>query len=536
MKIDVSHAKDAVAGPFNVASYLVGKETVRDVASRIALVDASESINYDELRNRVISAAAGWKSIGLRPAHRVMIHAADTVRAVIAFLSTIWCGAVPAFVSTLYSSDEVLCLSKEMEAEFLVVDEAKFLEMRSMKRDGFDGEKIVVLDGPAISSVIHESACLSWMRLVARGEGNYIPVENTDEDSVAFWIYTSGSTGKPKAVMHRHGSVRTIISGYGSEILELSRDDRCLSASKLGFAYGLGNSCFFPLAAGASSILLSENSTARSLQDAIVKYEPTVFFGMPALFSAMLKNLSPRDLFDKIRLVVSAGEALPSELQRKFRDRFGVEIVNGLGCTEMLHIFVSNRPGFATTDHVGHVVPGYQVRIVRDDGSPTCLGQPGRLQVRGPSATVGYWRRIHEERYLFDGDWLNTGDIAIGGDSAGYRLIGRVNDMMKVGALWVSPNEIESVVLQHRFVQAAGVTSKPDSFGTGYLVACVVLAAEEDKRKLIVDDLFKFCREKLPPGKRPREILAVDALPINHAGKLQRAKLRELLIEESKGE
>jgi benzoate-CoA ligase family protein len=344
-------------------------------------------------------------------------------------------------------------------------------------------------------------------------------------DSPALWLYTSGTTGKPKGAMHRHASIRDVAELYGAGVLGVTAEDRCLSVPKLFFAYGLGNSCFFPLAAGATTILMRGRPTPPMVAERVAADRPTLFFGVPTFYSALLNSDIPDATFSSVRQGVSAGEPLPAVVLSRFLSRFGVELLDGLGSTEALHIFLSNRPGQVRPGTSGTPVPGYQVEIRDEHGAVVGeAGTPGELYLRGPSIATGYWCRTETTRQMFLGEWLRTGDSYVRNEDGSYTCLGRYNDMLKAGGIWVSPAEVEQRLLEHPAVAEAAVVAAPDEVGLDKPVACVVPVAGSTVDS---EALITWCREGLAAFKRPRAVVAFEELPKTATGKIRRNVLRD---------
>jgi benzoate-CoA ligase family protein len=348
--------------------------------------------------------------------------------------------------------------------------------------------------------------------------------EPTLADSPAFWLYTSGTTGTPKAAMHRHGSLRSTAQTYAAHVLGIRPDDVCYSAAKFFFAYGLGNTLTFPFSVGARAVLDRARATPARLASVLESTRPTLFFGAPTAYAAMLAAGLPDSTFASVRLGVSAGEAFPADLYRRFTARFGIEVLDGIGSTEALHIFLSNRPGRVRPGTTGEVVPGYELRIEDPDGNPVPDGEPGSLQVKGDSIATGYWCRSEVSRRVFRGEWLRTGDIYARDADGYYTCLGRSDDVLKAGGLWVSPAEVETRLRAHPGVEQAVVVAVPDADGLDKPVACVIAKAGAAPTE---DELIAFCRAGLAAFKRPRRVLFLAEFPLTATGKVQRFKLRE---------
>ncbi|HEX9338807.1 MAG TPA: benzoate-CoA ligase family protein, partial [Pseudonocardiaceae bacterium] len=323
----------------------------------------------------------------------------------------------------------------------------------------------------------------------------------------------------------RHASIRQVADCYGTGVLRVEPADRCLSVAKLFFAYGLGNSCFFPLSVGATTILERARPTPAVIAERAIASRPTLFFAVPTFYAALLASDIPDDTFASVRQGVSAGEPLPAVVATRFADRFGVEILDGIGSTEALHIFLSNRPGRVRPSSSGTPVPGYQVQIRDDDGKVVdAVSQPGHLYLSGPSIATGYWCRHDTTREVFQGEWLRTGDTYVRNEDGTYSCLGRSDDMLKAGGIWVSPTEVEERLLAHPDVAEAAVVAAPDEVGLEKPVACVVPVAGHE-----IDPaaLTSWCRDGLASFKRPRLVIPVDELPKTATGKIRRNVLRE---------
>ncbi|QNP74942.1 benzoate-CoA ligase family protein [Streptomyces roseirectus] len=515
---------------FNAAAYLVDRQAARGLGDRPALIGPRSTLTYADLAARVAVASAGWRALGVRPEERVVIHAADRPETVVALLSLLRMGAVPVPVSTMNTAAELAALVTDCRCRFLLAGS----EFCDRVADALRGDHalpdlvgVVVVDDAAVRPsppVIR----IRWEHLMAAGEasppGDRSP-DRTTEDSPALWLYTSGTTGSPKAAMHRHGSIRTVAEHYGRQVLGLHEHDRCFSVAKLFFAYGLGNSCLLPLAAGAAAILDPAPPTPPSIARRLAEDEPTVYFGVPTSYAALLRTPAvPDTAFDGVRLAVSAGEPLPEELHHRIRARFGIDPVNGMGSTEALHIFLSNRPGHCRPGTLGKPVPGYELRIHTGDGTEAPPGEPGVLRVRAPSAASGYWCRPEATATVFQGPWLDTGDLFTQDADGFYVCHGRAGDMIKSGGIWVAPGEVENRLLQHPAVAAACVVALPDTDGLDRPVACVVPASAQP---LDPELLIAFCHDALAAYQRPRHILVFTSLPTTGTGKVSRRAVRQ---------
>ncbi len=349
--------------------------------------------------------------------------------------------------------------------------------------------------------------------------------EPTHRDAMAFWLYSSGSTGGPKGCVHLQHDMFVCAESYAKGVLGMRESDRCFSAAKLFFAYGLGNALYMPFAVGATSILLPDAPTAPRVYEIIARYRPTLFFSVPTNFSMLLSHDGDFDL-SSVRYAVSAGEALPEPLFRRFKQRFGVEILDAIGSTECLHMFIANRPGHVRAGSSGQLVPGYEARIVDEHDQPVPAGEMGNLLIKGDSTCAYYWNQHEKTKATIQGEWIRTGDKYYCDADGYYWYGGRSDDMLKAGGIWVSPVEIESVLIDHDAVQECAVVGRDDGHGLLKPFAYVVLKSQIAGTPELAAALQTFVRERLAEYKRPRGVEFVSELPKTATGKLQRFKLR----------
>jgi benzoate-CoA ligase family protein len=328
--------------------------------------------------------------------------------------------------------------------------------------------------------------------------------------------------------MHRHANIRHVCETYGAQVLGITPGDITFSVAKMFFAYGIGNTVFFPLSVGATTVLEPRRPTPDVVRERLEQTRPTLFFGVPTFYAALTASDVPADAFGSVRLCASAGEPLPAPLQRRFTDRFGVDILDGIGSTEALHIFLSNRPGDIHPGTTGVAVPGYDVELRDAAGNVVGDGVPGALHVRGESIALGYWHRTEATRQVFQGEWLVTGDTYVRTDEGYYTCLGRNSDMLKAGGIWVSPAEVESRLLEHPAVREAAVVGVPDADGLDKPVAVVVVSPGDPTSE---EDLMTWCRDGLAHFKAPRKVVFATELPKTATGKLQRFKVRDLVAE-----
>ena len=513
----------APAERFNFAQHLLALNT--DRADKCAFVDDHGALSYGQLDERVRRLAAALRALGVRREERVLLLMLDGCAWPVAFLGALHAGIVPVAVNTLLTADDYAYMLEHSRAQVVLVSGALLPVLSSALTKADHEVGTVVVSRPVAPLHPHE---LEFDTFVA-SKAPMAKAAATGADDPAFWLYSSGSTGRPKGAVHSHANAYWTAELYGKGVLGLREDDVCFSAAKLFFAYGLGNALSFPLSVGATTLLMAERPTP----DAVFKrwrgevgaVQPTVFYGAPTGFAGMLAHpqLPPRDAL-KLRVVSSAGEALPAELGERFNAHTGVDIVDGIGSTEMLHIFLSNRPERVRYGSTGWPVPGYAIELRADDGAPVADGEIGDLYIQGPSAALMYWGNRAKTRDTFQGGWTKSGDKYQRNEDGSYTYCGRSDDMLKVGGIYVSPFEVEATLVQHPAVLEAAVVGVSDADGLTKTKAYVVLKAGAHAGE---DELKSFVKDRLAPYKYPRQIAFVDDLPKTATGKIQRFKLRE---------
>ncbi len=505
---------------FNACEYLLDRRLAAGDGQRTALTGPAGDVTYADLHDRVCRTAAGLRAIGLAPEQRLLMVMADSPHFAVVYLAALRVGAIPVPVSTMLHADGIAELLRDSRARYLAVTHefAAAAESAAAAASELTG---ILADRPLTASIpVHG---LGELAAAAPDESVY----DTTADSPAFWLYTSGTTGTPKAAMHRHGAVPVVCETYGTQVLGITRDDRCLSAAKAFFAYGLGNSLLFPLSVGAAAVLNPVPARPDVMAEAAAKYGATLFFAGPTFFANMLRAGMAPDTLAGVRLAASAGEALPAQLYERWTSHFGIDILDGIGMTEMLHIFLSNRPGQVRAGTTGVAVPGYDLRIVDEDTGEDVAGPgtPGTLFVRGDSTATGYWSRYEASRLVFQGQWLRTGDTYVRDADGYYACLGRTGDMLKASGIWVSPMEVEARLLAHPLVQQAVVVGASDADGLEKPVAYVVLTMGQTVTEA---ELIEFCLDGLPSFKRPRAIVFTDGFPTTATGKVRRVELRAM--------
>ncbi len=511
-------------GSFNASGYLVGRHVEAGDGEREAVRAPGEVLSYAQLDDRIARVTAALRAAGVRPEERVVLLMPDSPELLAGILGAMRLGAVAVPVSTMLTGSELATLVSDARARVLLASRV-FAAAAGQAADEAPELTDMVLHGDGDDPRVRPGVrTLDWTEFLDGGRDADAGQYPTWEDSPALWLYTSGTTGTPKAAMHRHGSIRDVVETYGTQVLGIRPDDRCLSVAKLFFAYGIGNSAFFPLGVGATTVLEPGRPTPASVAARVAAERPTLFFGVPTFYSALLASEIADDTFASVRQGVSAGEPLPASLLHRVRDRFGFEVLDGIGSTEALHIFLSNRPGRVRPGSTGTAVPGYEVALRDPDGALLGDGEPGALFVRGPSIATGYWCRTEVTRATFQGEWLRTGDTYVRNEDGSYSYLGRNDDMIKAGGIWVSPAEVEARLMEHPSVAEAAVVAVPDEAGLDKPVGCVVAAPGAT---IDPAELEAFCREGLAAFKRPRQLVEVAELPKTATGKIRRFELRD---------
>jgi benzoate-CoA ligase len=506
---------------YNAAVDLIERNLVAGRASKVAYNDVNGSYTYGELAERVNRFANVLGELNVQMEQRVLLCLLDTIDFPAVFLGSIKAGVVPVAANTLLTTKDFEYMLRDSRARVLVVSEPLLPAFAPLLKQ-LPHLRHVVVSGK------NAAGHLLLSELMAK-VGDRFDAAPTCSDDMCFWLYSSGSTGAPKGTVHAQSSLILTAELYARPILGIQESDVVFSAAKLFFAYGLGNALTFPLAVGATTVLLAERPTPAAVSAYLTKSQPTIFYGVPTLYAALLASpeLPSRDQV-KLRRCTSAGEALPEDIGKRWRDRFGVDILDGIGSTEMLHIFLSNRSGDVRYGTTGKPVPGYELRIVDDEGRPVKPGETGELQISGPTSAILYWNNRARTRSTFQGGWTRSGDKYTLREDGYYVYAGRTDDMLKVSGQYVSPVEVESALITHEAVLEAAVVGKEDDEKLVKPLAYVVLKTGRTSSVALADELKQHVKSRLAPYKYPRWIEFIDELPKTATGKIQRFKLRAM--------
>ena len=528
LTIDRSESPSRITyGPsFNAASWFVDRHLAEGRRSKLAVRHSGCDVTYSDLAENVARAGNTLLGLGLEPGSRLLMVVKDCPEFFYVFWGAMKAGLIPVPVSFMMRASDIAFMISDSECDSVVYSTefaAAVVPALVSAATGAQGLQLED-DGGLLVDMINASPAL-------------VSAESTPDD-VAFWLYSSGTTGRPKGVPHRHRDIVATCEHYAVRILGLNKDDHCYSAAKLFFAYGLGNAMTFPLYVGGAAVLDERRPTPETTFETIEMMRPTAYFGVPTLYAAQLQLLerSGEHLPDlsSLRLCVSAGEALPSDLFHRWKEATGLEILDGIGSTEALHIFISNVAGEVEPGATGRIVPGYEARVVSETGAETKPGEAGQLEIRGDSITTGYWNRPEQDVVTLVDGWLRTRDQYIRDEDELFHYQGRSDDMIKVGGIWCSPFDIEARLIEHPIVLEAAVVGREDEHGLTKPEAFVVLAENlretvgaRPAHERIEAELVSHCQEGLPKYMYPRWIHFVEDLPKTATGKIQRYRLRQ---------
>lgn len=502
---------------FNVAVPFIDRHLTEGRSDKVAIRTPDGDVTYAELAENVNRCGNLLNSRGIARGDRVLMIVKDCPEFFYLFWGAIKAGFIPVPVNTLLRTDDYRHMIEDSECAVVVYSPEFESEVE-----------------PALAQASHKPIPITVsgnegsLQALMKKESASLEASPAKPDDECFWLYSSGSTGRPKGAVHRHRDIVITCVHYAIDTLDMNENDICFSAAKLFFAYGLGNAMTFPLWVGATAVLSDERPSPEMTFDLIERFKPTLYFGVPTLYAAQLRYLAEtkRDL-SSIRACVSAGEALPADILRRWKDETGLIILDGIGSTELLHIFISNRLDDYQPGTSGREVPGYEASVVDEDGNPVRHGEIGKLMVRGESSAVYYWNNEDKTAETMLGEWINTGDTYIKDKEGYYTYCGRSDDMLKVGGIWCSPVEIESRLIEHPKVLEAAIVGRADDDQLIKPEAYVVLNNPGDAGPRLVDELLEHCKSGLARYKYPRWFNFVDDLPKTATGKIQRFRLRQ---------
>jgi 4-hydroxybenzoate-CoA ligase len=515
--------------PYNAVCDFVDANVARGIGDKVAFVDPDRTLTYGELQERTFRFAAALRRLGVRPEERVALLAHDTVDYPVAFWGSIRAGIVVVPLNTLLTLAQYAYILADSRACTLVVAAPLARTIWPVLDQAPHIRNIIVIAADDADRAAFRDREVQFLEDLLANEAAEARTADTLRDEVAFWLYTSGSTGDPKGVKHVHASLMATAKLMGQGVLGIGADDVVFSAAKLFFAYGLGNAMSFPMSVGATAVLWPQRPTPQAVFDLMRAHNPTIFYGVPSLYLALLAHpdMSRGAGSTRLRLCVSAGEALPAHIGERWREIAGVDVLDGIGSTEMLQTFLSNRPGDIRYGSTGKPVPGYEAKIVDEHGRELPAEEIGELIVRGPSAGEGYWNQRAKSRRTFAGEWTYTGDKYLRDADGYYHYCGRTDDMFKVSGMWVSPFDVEAALVSHEAVLEAAVIGKDDADGLTKPKAFIVLKNGYVADDSLLETLKVHVKERAGPWKYPRWITVRSELPRTSTGKIQRFKLRD---------
>jgi len=509
---------------FNVATHFVDRHISEGRGARIAFECGDERVSYGQLFERVNRAGNMLKKLDVRQEERIGMLLLDTPEFVYCFFGAIKMGAVPIPMNTMLKPHEYEYVLNDSRARVLIVNESLLPQVQAIAKEKLHYLKAIVVFGKAPEGT--ES-----LQKLLDASSPELEAEQTTKDDAAFWMYSSGSTGFPKGCVHLHHDMVVCAELYAKNILKITENDRFFSVAKLFFAYGMGNGMYFSLSVGATSILWPGSPSPPNIFSVIEEHKPTLFFSVPSNYSTLLsyqrEGGGPDFDLSTIRYAVSAGEALPAAIYHRFKERFKVEILDAIGSTEALHMFIANRPGAARPGSSGQILPGYEARIVDENGLDVPDGEIGSLLIKGDAICSCYWNQHEKTKETIQGHWIRTGDKYYRDPDGYYWYVGRNDDMMKVKGMWVSPVEIENVLMEHPMVQEAAAIGSPDGNQLVKPAAYLVLKQEAKNTPQMLEEIRQHVLGKLAAYKCPQTFEVVAELPKTATGKIQRYKLRE---------
>lgn len=519
--LDPDTVAASIPETFNAPTPYIDDNLAAGRGDKVAIHYEGETYTYGEVGQMVNRLGNALLSLGLQREERVILLLLDSPEFVASFFGCMRIGAVPIPTNTLLKAPEYRYLFNDSRARVLIAHEPLMRQIREIRAELKYLEHVIVVGEPRKGE-------LSYRECVDKQPDALSPAD-THRDEIAFWLYSSGSTGFPKGAVHLHHDMLYCADLYARNVLNIHENDRTFSVAKLFFAYGLGNNLYFPFRVGGSCILYPHPPKPEEMFQVIDREKPTLFYCVPTMYAAMLQIKDAEKRYDvsSLRLCVSAGESLPADLFHQWKKRFGVEILDGIGSTEMLHIYLTNWAGKVKPGSSGTPVPGYEVKVVDEEGMPVPDGEVGNLWVKGESCSPFYWNKHDETKQAMRGEWFVSGDKYYRDEEGHYWYCGRSDDMLKAGGIWVSPVEVENTLIEHPAVLEAGVVGQEDDDGLIKPKAFVVLAQGHEASDALPQELMDFVRGKIAAYKRPRWVEFVPSLPKTATGKIQRFKLRE---------
>ncbi|HPD14356.1 MAG TPA: benzoate-CoA ligase family protein [Planctomycetota bacterium] len=519
----------------NAATVLVDDNLAAGRGEKPALLCGERTVTYAQLAEGVNRFGNLLRNLGVRLEERVALLMPDTPELVFAFFGSMKIGAVAIPMNTLLTPKDYEYLLNDSRARTLVIHASLLGHIEPIRSQLRYLEHVLVAGardgGLRTTDCGLEAEIRTWsLEAMMAGAAAELDAADTSKDDSAFWLYSSGTTGFPKGAIHLHHDMLVEADLYASGVLGLRESDVCFSVAKLFFAYGLGNGLYFALRVGGANVLLPGRPTPEAVFETVDRYQPTVFYSVPTSYAQLLHlaEKAGRTSLGRVRMCVSAGEPLPKPLFERWRDRFGVEILDGIGSTEILHIFISNRPGRARAGSTGEIVPGYEARITDEAGRELPAGEVGTLFIKGDSIAAGYWNKHEQTKATFQGEWINTHDKFSVDRDGYYWYAGRTDDMIKVSGMAVWPTEVEAILQAHPAVLESGVAGVEDAEGLAKPFAFVVLKSGHKGSPALARELQEFVKDRAAKYKYPRWVEFVHELPKTATGKIQRYKLREL--------
>lgn len=508
---------------FNAGEYFVDRNIRAGRGDKTAIYYGDQKITYQEVYENVNRTGNALLSLGIGLEDRVMLLLLDCPEFAYSFFGAMKIGAIPIPTNTLLKPGDYRYLLNDSRAKAIIVSQELLPNILTIIKE-LSYLKHIIVVGDSV-----DDNHLNFAELI-KSFSTELTVAPTTADDPAFWLYSSGTTGFPKGAVHLHHDMIYCSELYAKGVLNINENDITFSVAKLFFAYGLGNGLYFSFGAGASTVLMPQRPTPENVLKTVTRYQPTLYFGVPTSYAAILQeeNVEEKYNLSSIRYCVSAGEALPAPIYYQWKEKFGLEILDGIGSTEILHIFISNMPNAIKPGSSGLVVPGYEAKIVDADGNPVPQGEIGTLMIKGDSIAAYYWNKHQKTKETFIGEWINTGDKYYQDEEGYYFYVGRGDDMIKAGGIWVSPVEVENTLVAHPAVLECAVVGKADNDGLYKPEAFVVFKQNIEATDELINELKQFVKSRIAPYKYPRWIVPVKELPKTATGKIQRYKLRQM--------